>query len=107
VFPVRYELGFYIPEYGILHSHREKISNLTLTEIDISSYIKNDGLEKKAELRQHNSVFLKTVSTKLYRVSFTSATQKAGFAAIAEPLIITESNAQMCRRWCHDHKTGH
>jgi hypothetical protein len=22
VFPVRYELGFYIPEDGILHSHR-------------------------------------------------------------------------------------
>jgi hypothetical protein len=22
VFPVRYELGYYIPEYGILHSHR-------------------------------------------------------------------------------------
>jgi hypothetical protein len=22
MFPVMYELGFYIPEYGILHSHR-------------------------------------------------------------------------------------
>jgi hypothetical protein len=24
VFPVRYELGFYIPEDGILHSHRRE-----------------------------------------------------------------------------------
>jgi hypothetical protein len=24
VFPVRYELGFYIPEDGILHSHRHE-----------------------------------------------------------------------------------
>jgi hypothetical protein len=27
-----------------------------------------------------------------------------GRAAIAKPLI-TESNAQMCKRWCHDHET--
>jgi hypothetical protein len=26
--PVRYELGFYIPEDGILHSHRRKPQNL-------------------------------------------------------------------------------
>jgi hypothetical protein len=31
VSPVKYELGFYIPEDGILHSHRVKSSNLTLT----------------------------------------------------------------------------
>jgi hypothetical protein len=24
VFPVRYEVGVYIPEYGILHSHRSE-----------------------------------------------------------------------------------
>jgi hypothetical protein len=29
VSPVRYELGFHIPEDGILHSHRPKNSNLT------------------------------------------------------------------------------
>jgi hypothetical protein len=28
VFPVRYELGFYIPEDGILHSTAVKTSNL-------------------------------------------------------------------------------
>jgi hypothetical protein len=30
VSPVRYELGFYIPEDGILYSHRRKTSNLPL-----------------------------------------------------------------------------
>jgi hypothetical protein len=30
MFPVRYELGFYIPEDGILHNHRVKTSNLTI-----------------------------------------------------------------------------
>jgi hypothetical protein len=29
MFPVRYELGFYIPEYGILHSHRCEITIFT------------------------------------------------------------------------------
>jgi hypothetical protein len=29
VFPVKYELGFYIPDHGILHSHRVNNSNLT------------------------------------------------------------------------------
>jgi hypothetical protein len=24
MFPVKYELGFYIPEYSVLHSHRRK-----------------------------------------------------------------------------------
>jgi hypothetical protein len=28
VSPVKYELGFYIPEDGILHSHRREILNL-------------------------------------------------------------------------------
>jgi hypothetical protein len=28
MFPVRYELGFYIPEDGILHSHAMKTSNV-------------------------------------------------------------------------------
>jgi hypothetical protein len=35
VFPVRYELGFYIPEDGILHSHRRE---------DLKSYIALTGL---------------------------------------------------------------
>jgi hypothetical protein len=33
VSPVRYELGFYIPEDDILHSHCVNISNLTLQNI--------------------------------------------------------------------------
>jgi hypothetical protein len=28
MFPVRYELGFNVPEDGILHNHRVKTSNL-------------------------------------------------------------------------------
>jgi hypothetical protein len=34
VSPVRYELGFYIPEDGILHSHRRETSSLTLENVD-------------------------------------------------------------------------
>jgi hypothetical protein len=30
---VKYELGFYIPEDGILHSHRRNTSDLTSTAI--------------------------------------------------------------------------
>jgi hypothetical protein len=46
VSPVRYELGFYISEDGILHSHRsEKNSNLTL--IFPSS---NEGWETATQL---------------------------------------------------------
>jgi hypothetical protein len=30
VFPVRYEMGFYIPEDGVLHSHRRENLNLTM-----------------------------------------------------------------------------
>jgi hypothetical protein len=32
VFPMRYELGFYIPEDGVLHSHRRETSNLAKRE---------------------------------------------------------------------------
>jgi hypothetical protein len=35
VSPVRYELGSYIPEDGILHSHRVKTSNLTWFLLDV------------------------------------------------------------------------
>jgi hypothetical protein len=34
VSPVRYELGFYIPEDGILHSHRRDTSDLTKESVD-------------------------------------------------------------------------
>jgi hypothetical protein len=33
-FPVRYELGFYIPEDGILHSHRRgNLKSYTFSEV--------------------------------------------------------------------------
>jgi hypothetical protein len=39
VFPVRYELGFYIPKDGVLHSHRrEQIQILQLT-VDLHSVL--------------------------------------------------------------------
>jgi hypothetical protein len=59
VFPVRYELGFYIPKDGILHSHsRENLkSNIALTgwplyrrrnvspvEYELGFYIPEDGI---------------------------------------------------------------
>jgi hypothetical protein len=37
--PVRYELGFYIPEDGVLHNHAVKTSNLTLPEFSLVSKI--------------------------------------------------------------------
>jgi hypothetical protein len=43
------------------------------------------------------------VSTKTVRRDFHKSNIH-GKAAIAKPLI-TESNAQMRKRWCHDHKT--
>jgi hypothetical protein len=43
-------------------------------------------------------VSTKTVLRELYKSNF------HGRAAVAKPLI-TESNAQMRKRWCHDHKT--
>jgi adenosine deaminase len=54
-----------------------------------------------AELNIHldDSVSRKTVQRELHKSHI------HGRAATAEPLI-TESNAQMRKRWCHDHKTG-
>jgi hypothetical protein len=43
------------------------------------------------------------VSTKTLRCGLHKSTIH-GRAAIAKPLI-TKSNAQMCKRWCHYHKT--
>jgi hypothetical protein len=53
-----------------------------------------------AELNIHieNPVSTKTVRRELHKSNI------HGRAAIAKPLI-TESNAQMCKRWCHDQKT--
>jgi hypothetical protein len=53
-----------------------------------------------AELNVHleNTVSTKTVRSEFYKSNI------HGRAAIAKPLI-AESNAQMRKRWCHDHKT--
>jgi hypothetical protein len=45
----------------------------------------------------------KTVSTKTVRCEFHKSNTH-GRAATAKPLI-TESDAQMRKQWCHDHKT--
>jgi hypothetical protein len=53
-----------------------------------------------AELNIHpeDPVSTKTVLCELHKSNI------YGRAAIAKPLI-TESNAEMCKGWCHDHKT--
>jgi hypothetical protein len=70
--------------------------------------VQSEGLFRKmTELLQHrwqqNRIFiLKTVSTKTVRRELHKFNNH-GIAAIPKPLI-TESNAQMRKRWCHDHK---
>jgi hypothetical protein len=68
---------------------------------------------KIADLSQHRRqlkwIFLflnlaQPLPTKLSGVSFTNPISAVGSVAIAEPLI-TESNAQMRKRWYHGHKT--
>jgi hypothetical protein len=59
VFPVRYELGFYIPEDGTLHSHRRenrisyKPMNVQTRKNEFLRFIKRekyiDDVTKKAE----------------------------------------------------------
>jgi hypothetical protein len=75
-----------------------------------SSYNEKDCLEnsqdccstgdRTGELHIHleDPVSIKTVRRELHKSSI------HGRAAIAKPLI-TESNAQTCKRWCHDHRT--
>jgi transposase len=77
----------------------------TLTERDcrtLRTVSKNQSTAAQvtAELNIHlqDPVFTKTVQHELHKSNID------GRAAIPKPLI-TESNAQMCKRWCHDHKT--
>jgi hypothetical protein len=75
-----------------------------------SSYIEKEYFEESqnccstgdrtAELNIHHegTVSIKTVQRELHKCNIHSR------AAIVKPLI-TESNAQMRKRWCHDHKT--
>jgi hypothetical protein len=78
MFPLRYELGFYIPEDGILHSHRRenlksyvaltgwtllKRRNAFPVKYELSFYIPEDGI-----LHSHRRENLKSYkSTPLYR----------------------------------------
>ncbi|XP_023702696.1 zinc finger CCHC domain-containing protein 10-like [Cryptotermes secundus] len=82
----------------------------TLTERERSSCIENDCFEKSQNycstgdrtaalnIRFEDTISTKTVRRKLHKPN------NHGRAAIAKPLI-TESNAQMSKRWCHDHKS--
>jgi hypothetical protein len=46
VSPVRYELGFYIPEDGILHSHcrEQRRCNVSPVRYELGFYIPEDGI---------------------------------------------------------------
>jgi hypothetical protein len=57
VSPVRYDLGFYIPEDGVVHSHRRETSNLT--KCNITS--KACGLFHSAAIKSHVSFDVPTV----------------------------------------------
>jgi hypothetical protein len=77
----------------------------TLTETDhctLRTVSKNHRTtaQMTAELNIHDEdpVSTKTVRCELHKSNIHSR------AAIAKPLI-TESNAQMQKRWCHNHKT--
>jgi hypothetical protein len=79
----------------------------TLTQTDprtlrriVSKNERNTAAQVTAELNIHleDLVSTRTVRYKLHKSNI------HGRAAIAEPLI-TENNAQMCKRWCHDHRT--
>jgi hypothetical protein len=79
----------------------------TLTEGDrrilrriVSKNHRNIAAQVRAELSIYleDPVSIKTVWRELHKSSI------HGKTSIAKPLI-TESNIQLCRRWCHDHKT--
>jgi hypothetical protein len=57
VFPVRYELEFYIPEDGILHSHRRE---------NLKSYITCYFLNKRWFYHMRQSVFVKFLGTTVF-----------------------------------------
>jgi hypothetical protein len=77
----------------------------TLTERDhrtvrrtVSKNHTTTAVQVKAELNILKTVSIKTVQHDLHKPNI------HGRAATVEPLI-TESNAQMRKQWCHDHKT--
>jgi hypothetical protein len=90
-----------------ISAERNSRRNSTLTEGDcptlrrIVSKDHRTAAQVIAELniRLEDPVSTKTVRRELHK------SHMHGRAAIAKPLI-TESNAQMRKRWCHDHKTG-
>jgi hypothetical protein len=79
----------------------------TLTERDrrtlkriVSKNYRTTAAQVTAELNIHlyDPVSTKTVRLELHKTNI------HGRAAVAKPLS-TENNAQMCKQWCHDHKT--
>jgi type IV secretory pathway VirD2 relaxase len=64
---------------------------------------KNDTTTAAEVIAELNIHFEDPVSTKTARREIHKSTIH-GRAAIAKPLV-TESNAHLHKRWCHDHKT--
>jgi FixJ family two-component response regulator len=66
----------------------------------VSKNSADTSVQVTAELNIHleDPVSTKTVTRELHKSNI------HGRAAMAKPLS-TESNAQMCKWWCHDHKT--
>jgi transposase len=73
--------------------------HLTLRRTVSKSHRTTAAAQVTAELNIHLE---DPVSTKTLRRELRSNVHGSGVAAIAKPLI-TESNAQMRKRWCHDH----
>jgi FixJ family two-component response regulator len=89
------------------HGKRNSERSSTLTERDrrilrriVSKNHKITAAQLTAEVNIHleDPVSTKTVRLELHKSNI------HGRAAIAKPLI-TESNAQIRKQWCHDHKT--
>jgi hypothetical protein len=53
VSPVRYELGFYIPEYGILHSYRRE--NLKSYTGNFGSFMQETGRQLLVNLGERKT----------------------------------------------------
>jgi hypothetical protein len=88
-------------------ANRNNVRKSTLTERGsrilrrpVSKNHRTTAAQVTAELNIHleDPVSTKTAQHELHKPNI------HGWAAVAKPLI-TESNAQLCKQWCHDHKT--
>jgi hypothetical protein len=68
VSPVKYEMGFYIPEDGILHSQTVKTTDLTKEQIlsMISSRRELGPFVLRYYVKKHNILLLIRISIRLY-----------------------------------------